>query len=396
MPVLRHMTNADLLAYKHLCSICYLYQDTDPAEEQPEEKLWQKVGVFAEDGTLLSAMTQIDYTARFEGQDMKLLGIGGVVSDPVARGQRGVRQMFEEGLPRLRDAGYVFSALYPFSHQFYRKFGYEMGGVRREAVFAPSRLRRDLYCAEEILRVLPGEDDRGMEQVYAQYAADKNFAIRRTAEMWNDMRRGTPWDSLKHAYVLRDKGEPIAFWVGQAERGADGSKTLVIRHMAYVGRKGCEAIFAMLRGYNEFGKVRLQVPDEIEMRFLLEDPHDLESEWISGGGMIRIMDVERALAMLKAPALPGRLVVEVADGQIPQNNGRFLVEGDGYALSVSRVEDMTADLRCTINGLTALVVGIQEFEDGIRAGHGEVLSEKNLRFMSALLHQRKYYLNWAF
>lgn len=396
MTILRHMTNEDLLAYKHLCSICYLYPDTNPVEEQPEEKLRERMGVFAEDGTLLSAMMQIDYTARFEGQDMKLLGIGGVVSDPMARGQRGVRQLFEEGLPRLRDAGYVFSALYPFSHEFYRKFGYELGGVRREVVFDPSCLRKDLYRAEEIVRVLPDEDDQGMTKVYEAYAADKNFAIHRTAEMWKDLRRGTPWDSLKHAYVLRDKGEPIAFWVGQAERGANGSQTLVIRHMAYVGRNGCEAIFAMLRGYNEFGRVRLQVPDELEMRFLLDDPHHLESEKTAGGGMIRIMDVERAMAMLKAPVLPGRFVVEVADGQISQNNGRFLVEGDGYALAVSRVNDMTADLRCTINGLTALVVGIQEFEDSIRAGHGEMVSEKNLRFMSALLHKRKYYLNWAF
>lgn len=396
MPTLRHMTNEDLLAYKHLCSVCYIYPDTSPVEELPEEKLRERMGVFAEDGTLLSAMIQIDYSARFEGQDMKLLGIGGVVSDPMARGQRGVRQLFEEGLPRLRDAGYVFSALYPFSHQFYRKFGYDLGGLRREAVFAPSRLRKDLQSAEKIIRVLPGEDDHGMAQVYEAYAADKNFAIHRTDDMWKSLRSGTPWDSLKHAYVLRDKGKPVAFWVGQAERNPDGGKTLVIRHMGYINRKGCEAIFAMLRGYNEFGRVRLQVPDEIEMRFLLEDPNDLEAEKTTGGGMIRIMDVERALAMLKAPVLPGHFVVEVQDGQIPQNNGRFLVEGNGYAISVTRTEDRTPDLRCTINGLTALVTGIQSFEDGILTGHGEVLSEKNLKFMSALLHKRKYYLNWAF
>ena len=39
MPTLRPMTNEDLLAYKHLCSVCYIYPDTSPAEELPEEKL---------------------------------------------------------------------------------------------------------------------------------------------------------------------------------------------------------------------------------------------------------------------------------------------------------------------------------------------------------------------
>ena len=49
MPTLRPMTNEDLLAYKHLCSVCYIYPDTSPAEELPEEKLRARMGVFSED-----------------------------------------------------------------------------------------------------------------------------------------------------------------------------------------------------------------------------------------------------------------------------------------------------------------------------------------------------------
>ena len=34
MPILRSMTNDDLLAYRHLCSICYTYTDTNPVDEK--------------------------------------------------------------------------------------------------------------------------------------------------------------------------------------------------------------------------------------------------------------------------------------------------------------------------------------------------------------------------
>ena len=125
-------------------------------------------------GRLCSAMIQLDYGCHFGGQETKLLGIGGVVSDPAMRRNGGIRALFEEGLPRARREGYTFSALYPFSHVFYRKFGYELAQVSREAVLEPQALRDDLRGAAEISLVLP-EDAEGrtaVRQVYEDYARE--------------------------------------------------------------------------------------------------------------------------------------------------------------------------------------------------------------------------------
>ncbi|MCH5287831.1 MAG: GNAT family N-acetyltransferase [Christensenellaceae bacterium] len=392
---IRCLTNDDLLQYKRLSSICYTYCDTDEPKQCTEEELRRRVGVFDEHGTLLSAMIHNSYMARFEGHDVKLLGIGGVVTDPVARGQRSIRRLFETYLPKLREEGYVFSALYPFSHAFYRKFGYELAFEQRVAEISPGNLRDDLCRADEIVRVLPDQDDQGMRQIYERYIADKHFAIERDDSMWRELRQGTPWEKMKYAYVLKRKGESIAYWIGSVFKG-DAGAVLTPDDLAYTCREGREAIFAMLRGMNEVRTIRLFVPSELEPRWLVSDPYDVSFKSINCGGMLRVMDVEKALTLLAPPPIAGSVTIQVADELIAENNGCFTVMGDGSALRIIREEKRPADLRCTVNGLSVLFGGLQDFNDALLAGHATLMTEECRWFASMLFPKRKSHLNWGF
>lgn len=394
MTTLRQMTNEDLLAYKHLSSVCYTYRDDSPAEELPEELLRMRMGVFDENGALLSAMMQIPYQVRFENETVKLMGIGGVVTDPASRGQRGVRRLFEEGLPRLYKEGFVFSALYPFSHRFYRKFGYEWVEFWRNADFDRSALRPDLLQADEIVRVLPGVDDQGMRQIYEQYVSDKNLPVLRNEEMWKDIRRGTPWDSLKHAYVLKAEGKPVAYWIGQMEKRDYGAR-LNMLDMAWTCRRGMEAIFAMIRGMNEVDGISVKVQSGFEPRNLVCEPYDVADKGACSG-MVRVMNVARALALLPAPVLPGRLAIAVQDDQIPENCGCFVVTGDGYSLTVEKNDREQPDISCRIEGLSALVAGRERFADAVNAGLAEVRADRNMKFASMLFVRRDLHMNHGF
>ena len=87
MHEVRSFENKDLLAYKRLSSICFTYPtDDEMPGELPPELLRIRRGVFDEKGDLLSAMIEIPYEVRFCGETVKMVGIGGVVTDPVARG----------------------------------------------------------------------------------------------------------------------------------------------------------------------------------------------------------------------------------------------------------------------------------------------------------------------
>lgn len=395
MHEVRSMENKDLLAYKRLCSICYTYTaDDEVPAGLPEEKLRIRRGVFDEEGNLLSAMMQIPYQVRFCNQTVRMVGIGGVVTDPVARSRGAIRAIFEKDLPAQYQEGYVFSALYPFSYRFYGKFGYIWAKFGRNYVIPREALRSDLRWADEIIRVLPGEDDRGMAAIYEQYIANKDFAVLRDEQMWKERRSGTPWANLKHAYVLRIGGKPVAYWIGKHERGEDGA-ALHMQDMAWTCQAGLEAIFAMIRGMNEVVEIRLQARSGFEPALLCNEAWDVSAKE-ECQGMVRVVNVERALALLPAPVLPGTLTIKVNDPQIPANCGCFTVNCDGYALSVTRDDRAVADICCDIQGLTALVTGRHRFADAAEMGLVAFVSPQKARFADMLFAERRLHLNWSF
>ena len=394
MAEIRPMTNDDLLAYQQLCSICYTYRATETPDPLPEEKLRIRMGAFNEEGQLLSAMMQIPYDVRFEGESVKLLGIGGVVTDPCARRGGAVRKLFEEGLPRLYREGYVFSALYPFSHRFYRKFGYETAEFWHNAELPRTSLRSDLEPADEIVRALPDGDDQDMRAVYERYAADKHLVVLRDDAMWADLRRGTPWADLKYAYIMKKSGKAVAYWVGTMQK--DGWRTtLTLKDFAWTCPEGLEAVFAMIRGMNEVESVVLRVQGGFDPRNLVEEPYDVD--WKNPcDGMVRVMNVERALVLLPAPPLPGMLHIRVTDAQIPQNNGVFVVNCDGYGVSVTRDDYAEADIACDIRGLAVLMCGQNAFGDCVRMGAVTLKNEKKRRLADLLFGRRELHMNHNF
>ena len=65
------------------------------------------------------------YLCRVGGAQHKMAGIGGVTpcrSSAAAAPSAPSSEMFQD----LKSKGFVLSGLYPFSHAFYRKFGYEI------------------------------------------------------------------------------------------------------------------------------------------------------------------------------------------------------------------------------------------------------------------------------
>ena len=88
------------------------------------------------------------------------------------------------------------------------------------------------------------------------------------------------------------------------------------------------------------------------------------------------------------------MVIEVQDGQIPQNCSCFTVTGDGIRLTVTGGGE--PDLRCGIGGLSALVMGTQDFEGSEASGLAELLHPEKRPFLAMLFRQRKSHLHDSF
>lgn len=89
--------------------------------EEPGVTNW---GAFEED-TMFSTFAVTDFTQFFDGNQVKMGGIGGVATLPSHRRKGGIRGIFQAALADMYENGYDFSYLYPFSTAYYRKFGYE-------------------------------------------------------------------------------------------------------------------------------------------------------------------------------------------------------------------------------------------------------------------------------
>ncbi len=391
MNTVRPMTNEDVLAYNRLCAICFSYTDDRQPDPKSPEELHRLMAVFDEKGSMRSAMTQNDLTVRYCGQDVRMAGIGGVVTDPAARGEGGIRALFEEGLPRLQREGFVLSALYPFSHRFYNKFGYEWICAGRPSTIHRGDIRKNLARAEEIVRVTKEDDLSELKEVYAAYIADKDMAYVRTEWSWKDLLNGTPWGNLHYCYLLRRAGRPVAYWVGRM--GSD--KVMDIKDLAWVDQEGCQHIFAMMAQMNELDAIRILAFEGLQLRHMLNEPYDLE-ETRDRSAMFRVVDAARALALLRAPMQIGEFTVGVTDAQIPANNGCFTVHCDGDTLYVTRDDAAEPDLTCAITGLSALLSGREPFQATLDAGLATLRNPKKLRLMAEAFPQRIMSLNTYF
>ena len=130
--------NADLLE-----SLSFVFP-LQPEDEQPQEpNAYQpdRWGYFDAQGTMTATLTNHKLPFYFDGGVAPATGVGGVSSDPASRGQGNVRALIEHILKIDRANGMLFSALYPFSHKFYHKFGYAVCYEHRRACFPLSALK---------------------------------------------------------------------------------------------------------------------------------------------------------------------------------------------------------------------------------------------------------------
>ena len=115
--------------------------DPQIVKAESEQETYQHWGAFDEDGTLMAHMINHQFESVLDGTTVRNGGIGAVSTLPEYRMTGAVKEIFRKLLPYAYAKGEVISTLYPFSHAFYRKFGYETVCWKREYEFSPKVLK---------------------------------------------------------------------------------------------------------------------------------------------------------------------------------------------------------------------------------------------------------------
>lgn len=318
------------------------------SEESMQEKPYECWGFGY---PVTSAMTVHDFDICFDHHTTRATGIGGVATLPEARGQGGIRSLFEALLPRWYEQGYTFSLLYPFSHVFYRKFGYEM--VQESSCYdIPVDSLSAFSCKVPVQAVTHYEQVQDIEHAFS---AKYNLSIRRKSQQWG-MISAKPTKDLSFAYKIGDDAY-VTFNRRRTNNPADDRYLLNVTDLAFLNEDAFRHLLGFLYGMNaQFGMVHLPMPGNVPLMHMLPEPYVVTHKKESHG-MARVVNVASVLKMMDYDGLSLTFALRLRDEQIARNNGLFMVTvKNGQATFTCEEVDKEAP-----KGLPVIETDIQHF-----------------------------------
>lgn len=272
MPVHRLTEKEELLESDRICSIAFVSPwDREEAVrglESPDFQPTVSFGHFTEEGQLTASLLLPQFQMRYEGHDVPMVGVGGVASLPEYRYGGAVRQIFHTALEWMWDQGAVFSTLYPFSHSYYRKFGYELCQLVTQYKL-PTEALESFSCTCKVRMFQPGEDLAPLQAVYNARLGQYNLAVQREERHWRSLFGKDPAKEMRYTYLLEDACGPLAYVIFKPEEGEDG-KIGNVRELAFAKPEGLpQALGFLYRLGAQYEAFRIALPEDVPLAALL-------------------------------------------------------------------------------------------------------------------------------
>ena len=137
----------------------------------------------------------------------------------------------------------------------------------------------------------------------------------------------------------------MAYLIFQDVRN-DPAAILTVKDLAWDGRTGFNAILGFLARFSaDYGTIRLFLPSCLELLSLIQTPraYDIQ-QTASQSYMIRAVNVQRLLEIIKKPDDSCFVIRVEGDAQISENNGTWEVSGKG-AVPTEKAPDLTVSIQ---------------------------------------------------
>lgn len=345
----------------------------EAAREKTEEELREQArnrcfGALSDDGKILyGCVNSREYTCRFDGGAYKLGGIGGVSTLPPYRHNGAIRASLSASLRDMYENGFTFSYLYPFSTQYYRKFGYEVGAEARRWVMPLADIRpKDVGGTIE--QIFPGDDFSPLLEVYDACFADCNMsAVRDRYDA--GLEKAKLMEEHRYVYVWRNEaGAPRGLMIAHKTR-EDGAVVMDCNHTFGAQNENgflfcdMEALSALLFFVKsafsaDYDKISFTTRREIDLTSLVGENNSASCSMF-WNGMLRVVNVRRVLENCSCRGT-GCVRIAVEDTILPENCGTWkLTFAPGQVNFVEKTEEQP-DVSLTINAFSALICGARD------------------------------------
>lgn len=301
-----------------LASVAFNLPVPDMEEIRANGRLTGRVlGAFSEEGVLEAALSLNAFSANFQGNDLPVLGIGAVMTYPQFRRKGLVRALMSRALSDGLREGYAVSMLYPFSCDYYRKFGYERAIEYKNLSVPIQALAHIPFGSAFVL---------AENKALMQRACDCYDSLRRRYNLCfqsNALHRfdADPHKNRTFTYLAEDGSACICL-------SMEGS-ILKVQEMYYRDRAALVSVLGFLRSF-EGQMLRINfihLPADSELCELLTEDTGYEAGY-EAGAMARVLDV---CAVLKANTYSGSgaFSFSVDDPILQENSGVYRVSYAG-------------------------------------------------------------------
>lgn len=368
MSVRELKTPEELLEGGKIQSIAFGFSwDVEEAKKdlkKPDNRHNVTFGHFNEEGILTACLELPEYEMYYEGTTVPMVGVGGVASLPEYRHGGAVRNIFHTALRWMWDQGAVFSSLYPFSHAYYRKFGYELCQICTRYQI-PVEAFSNFRCTCSVKMFQPGGDLTPFQTIYNASLGKRNLAVRREERHWKNLLEKDPYKDRYYTYLLEKDSQPLAYVVVALEDPSADPKVGVVKELGFSSPEGLFQTFGLLsRLAAQYGAFQLILPDDVPLPSLLQESYDLTPSF-NEQPMARVIHAEKALER-KAPLEGTQYTLKVEDQLLPENSGVFQVAAKDGKVTVTKLpEESPADLSLDVGTLTQLLLGYLSLEEAL-------------------------------
>lgn len=354
---LRRLNPEDFLPMQNNMNIAFRF-DRQETPVDTNNEVEHSYGAFTDDGKMTSSVISTPYRCSYWGHVVGMSGIGGVATFPEYRREGHMRHLLPFVLKASYDKGDVLSSLFPFSHIFYRKFGYETGAPIQFCEFGMEAFKGFPYIGS-VKQFMPGDDKTDIQAIYAAFQKNHNFLVDRDDGYWKHRLDKDPYVTHHHTYVWYDEtGAAQAYCL--FEHAQDGDKKIYsILDWAYTSPKALHGLFGFFKLLTPSGEsIRFKLPADANLFAIFQEPYDISVN-VRNCGMFRVINAAEALRLHPWPADLTGFTVRVHDTILPENDHTYRVDCSGQT-TVTIDDSAEADLELSIQALSQLLPGAMD------------------------------------
>jgi len=339
------------------------------------------VGAFV-DGRLVADVRTMPTARRINGGAISYGAVGPVACLAEHRRKGHVNRLLRMSLEGMRDQGIAMSGLHTPHDALYRRYGWERAEGKKRYLFQAKDISLRLRGQPGALEPVKADDWQRLEAAYRRYAGPRNGPLHRTEPWWREaILRDHLQDRAREAFLWLDgSGGAQGFIVyASASAGPEpmADQELFVRDMVALTSDAYLGLWQHLLVHDIAQRIVVHVPLHDPFSDLVVDPWKVEVQR-GEGAMIRIVDVEQALARRPYCGRGGvSFTMRVIDSSAPWNDGVWRVEADQGRMQAERTE-AEADIELSVNFLAPLLTGFIRADQAAEVGMLKVNREQAL------------------